>query len=108
MSTVVNVSVSDFSLLSGLPQINTEGIGIQPMMANITIGFKFLGGSDLSGPISRLQNAVSYNFFANTSVYDRHADYRDGWISQSNDNVNEWEAGINEDLKVNNDTSKQK
>lgn len=56
--------------------LNPEGIGIQPMMANVTIGFKFLGGSDLSGPIERLQNAVSSNFFANTSVYDRKADYR--------------------------------
>lgn len=80
--------------------LNPEGIGIQPMMANVTIGFKFLGGSDLSGPISRLQNAVSYNFFANTSVYDRHADYRDGWIEEGKDDVNEWEAGINEDLKT--------
>lgn len=56
--------------------LNPEGIGIQPMIANVTIGFKFLGGSDLSGPIERLQNAVSSNFFANTSVYDRKSDYR--------------------------------
>ena len=46
------------------------------LIANVTIGFKFLGGSDLSGPIERLQNAVSSNFFANTSVYDRKSDYR--------------------------------
>lgn len=56
--------------------MNQEGIGLQPMMADITIGFKFLGGSDLSGPIARLQNAVSSNFYANTSVYDVRSDYR--------------------------------
>jgi len=57
--------------------MNQEGIGLQPMLANISIGFKFLGGSDLGGPIARLQNAVSENFFANTSVYSERADYRE-------------------------------
>lgn len=50
--------------------LNDEGIGVMPMIANIDITFKFLGGSDLSGPITRLQNAVSFNYYANTSVYD--------------------------------------
>ena len=76
--------------------MNPEGIGLQPMMANVTIQFKFLGGSDLSGPISRLQNAVSYNFFANAAIYDRHADYRESWITpEEKDLVNEWRASIN-------------
>lgn len=50
--------------------LNPEGIGVQPMYADISISFKFLGGSDLTGPIGRLQNAVSFNYYANTSVYD--------------------------------------
>lgn len=82
--------------------MNTEGIGLQPMFANVTIGFKFLGGSDLSGPIARLQNAVSYNFYANASVYDRHADYRKGFVTNNKTNedvVNMWEAGLNPDEK---------
>lgn len=54
--------------------LNDEGIGVMPMLADITIGFKFLGGSDLSGPISRLQNAVSFNYYANTSVYDQRSE----------------------------------
>ena len=54
--------------------LNDEGIGVMPMMANITISFKFLGGSDLSGPINRLQNALSFNYYANTSVYDSRAE----------------------------------
>ena len=61
--------------------LNQDGIGIQPMIANISMSFTFIGGQDLSGPIARLQNAVSYNYYANTSVYDRHSDYRDGYIS---------------------------
>lgn len=50
--------------------LNPEGIGVQPMIAKVSLGFKFIGGSSLGGPISQLQNAVSYNFFANTSVYN--------------------------------------
>lgn len=54
--------------------MNPEGIGMMPMFAKITINFNFLGGSDLAGPIARLQNAVSFNYYANTSVYDDRAE----------------------------------
>ena len=54
--------------------LNDEGIGVMPMMANVNISFKFLGGSDLSGPINRLQNSLSFNYYANTSVYDNRAE----------------------------------
>lgn len=54
--------------------LNDEGIGVMPMIANVTIQFKFLGGSDLSGPINRLQNALSFNHYANTSLYDNRAE----------------------------------
>jgi hypothetical protein len=51
--------------------LNPEGIGVQPMLAKVDLNFKFIGGSSLGGPIKQLQNAVSFNFFANTSVYNR-------------------------------------
>ena len=54
--------------------LNAEGIGLQPMYADISLNFVFLGGSDIEGPISRLQNAVSFNYYANQSVYDKRAD----------------------------------
>ena len=54
--------------------LNPEGIGVMPMFAKVNINFVFLGGSDLAGPISRLQNAVSFNYYANTSVYDNRAE----------------------------------
>lgn len=54
--------------------LNPEGIGVMPMFAKIDIDFTFLGGSDLAGPISRLQNAVSFNYYANTSVYDNRSE----------------------------------
>ena len=55
--------------------LNPEGIGVQPMLANVNMSFKFLGGSSLMGPINKLQNALSFNYYANTHVYDPRADY---------------------------------
>lgn len=54
--------------------MNHEGIGVMPMYAHVDIGITFLGGSDLSGPINRLQNATSFNYYANTGVYDNRSD----------------------------------
>ena len=70
--------------------LNEEGIGVMPMMANISLGFKFIGGSDLGGPISKLQNAVSFNYYANTKVYDDRADkveYRNGKPIYNSENL---------------------
>ena len=55
--------------------LNPEGIGVQPMIANVSMTFKFIGGSTLMGPINKLQNALSFNYYANTQVYDPRADY---------------------------------
>lgn len=55
--------------------LNPEGVGVQPMIANVSLSFKFIGGSTLSGPINKLQNALSFNYYANTHVYDARADY---------------------------------
>lgn len=82
--------------------LNPEGVGLQPMLANVNITFTFLGGSDLSGPISRLQNAVSYNYYANTSVYDRRSDYRN-FADEENDTAKTWSPlirDINEGANV--------
>ena len=54
--------------------LNPEGVGVQPMYANVSLSFKFLGGQDLVKPIERLQNAVTANYYANASVYSRQAD----------------------------------
>ena len=67
-----NVSISYEPLVWDL---NPEGIGVQPMIANVDLSFSFLGGSSLMGPINKLQNALSFNYFANTHVYDPRADY---------------------------------
>jgi len=50
--------------------LNPEGIGVQPMLADITMSFYFIGGQGLKEPVNRLQNALSFNYYANTEVYD--------------------------------------
>lgn len=54
--------------------LNPEGIGVQPMSAKVNLSITILGGQSLEGPISRLQNAVSFNYYANAGVYDDRAD----------------------------------
>jgi outer membrane protein OmpA-like peptidoglycan-associated protein len=54
--------------------LNPEGIGVQPMIANITMSFKFIGGQGLREPVAQLQNALSFNYYANTEMYDDRAD----------------------------------
>lgn len=54
--------------------LNPEGVGVQPMICNVDMSFSFIGGSSLRGPINKLQNAVSFNYFANTEIYDPRAD----------------------------------
>jgi hypothetical protein len=57
--------------------LNPEGIGVQPMIAKITMAFNFVGGSGLKEPIDTLQNALSFNYYANTEMYDERAEFTD-------------------------------
>ena len=70
------IIISNVNINYDTPQwdLNPEGIGVQPMFAKISLNFTFLGGSDLSKPISKLQNAVSFNYYANQKVYDNRTE----------------------------------
>lgn len=48
--------------------------GVQPMFASITLSLYIMGGQSMSGALSRLQNALSFNYYANTEMYDVRAD----------------------------------
>lgn len=54
--------------------LNQEGIGVQPMYCKVSMQITILGGQSLEGPINRLQNAVSFNYYSNTEVYDNRSD----------------------------------
>ena len=68
------IVINSISLTYENLDINPEGIGIQPMIANVTINFDFIGGSGLKEPINQLQNALSFNYYANTEMYDERAE----------------------------------
>lgn len=53
---------------------NPEGIGFQPMIAKVTLNFNMIGGHGLQGPVEKLQNALSFNYYANTEMYDERAE----------------------------------
>jgi hypothetical protein len=53
--------------------LNPEGIGIQPMIVNVSMNFKIIGGMGLAKPVEQLQNALSFNYYANTEIYDERA-----------------------------------
>ena len=53
--------------------LNPEGIGIQPMIANVSMNFDIIGGMGLEKPVEELQNALSFNYYANTEIYDERA-----------------------------------
>ncbi len=65
--------------------LNPEGIGIQPMIAEVTMNFNFVGGSGIKEAVDKLQNALSFNFYANTEVYDERAEVTDDYIEKKYD-----------------------
>jgi hypothetical protein len=71
--------------------INPEGIGVQPMFANIQMSFNFIGGQGIQGPVARLQNALSFNYYGNTEMYDDRSDVT---AIEDSENLNRivWEA----------------
>ena len=53
--------------------LNPEGIGVQPMLAKVTMSFNIIGGMGIKEPVQQLQNALSFNYYANTEIYDERA-----------------------------------
>jgi hypothetical protein len=64
----------NFTFEENVWDLNPEGIGVQPMIANVSCQISFIGGQGLEKPIERLQNALSSNFFANTEMYDERSE----------------------------------
>lgn len=69
--------------------MNPEGFGMQPMIANVTLQMKLMGGQSLSGPIDALQNAVSFNYYANSNFTDK------GMYGRPSDEANKQASYIN-------------
>ena len=113
------IKINSLSITYDGPQfdLNPEGIGVQPMIASVQLSIDLIGGHSLEGPINRLQNAVSFNYYANTEIYEPRADYiQDGKLndgiklSEIRKNIL-GEAGLNqlvEDLKTEGTVNQEK
>jgi hypothetical protein len=55
------------------------------MLAKISIGFNIIGGMGLKEPVQELQNALSFNYYANTEIYDERATATDTKSSEALD-----------------------
>jgi len=99
--TKIAIDSVSFSYDPLILDLNPEGIGIQPMIATVSINFKYIGGQGLKAPISQLQNALSNNYFANTEMYNPNSLVNSGeeegefnsfdWITdKATDKINDW------------------
>jgi len=69
--------------------MNPEGFGMQPMMAKVTLQLNILGGQSLKGPVDALQNAVSFNYYANSNFT------KEGMYSRPSQEADKQQAYIN-------------
>ena len=72
--TKVVIDSLGFTYDDGPFDLNPEGIGVQPMIVDVKMSFNFIGGQGLAEPIQKLQNALSFNYYANTETYDERAE----------------------------------
>ncbi len=82
-SPVCNLRLGDFIhtkiIINGVSisypniwDLNPEGMGVQPMIAEVTIDFIITGGQSLASPIDRLQRAIDFNFYSNSTFYGKN------------------------------------
>ena len=87
LNTKIVVNSVNITYPDSMWDINPDGIGAQFMMAKVNMSIDIIGGSDISAPIRRLQNAVSFNYYANTSIYDNRSDIAvydgNGWVNNT-------------------------
>jgi hypothetical protein len=83
------IVINSLSITYDGPQwdLNPEGIGVQPMIATVSMSIDYIGGHSLVGPLNRLQNAVSFNYYANTEMYDVRSDSIDASTGKVVDGV---------------------
>tara|TARA_R110002020_G_scaffold196775_2_gene397758 strand:+ start:6760 stop:11784 length:5025 start_codon:yes stop_codon:yes gene_type:complete len=115
--TKIVIQQLSISYDENLFDINPEGIGVQPMIASVNLTFNYIGGQGLKGPVERLQNALSFNYYGNTEMYDKRAVFtvtdedpdEQAWLEANQDLIGQ----IGEDLddvaadEENTDTSSQ-
>lgn len=67
--TKVVIDSIDFDYADSPWDMNPEGMGMQFMIADISMTMRVIGGQSLKAAIDVLQNAESFNYYANSSYY---------------------------------------
>lgn len=57
----------NFDIQESTWDLNPEGMGVIPLICNVTMDLTLIGGQSLAGPIDRIQTANDSSFIANTS-----------------------------------------
>lgn len=65
------IETVDFDYSESVWDVNPEGMGMQFMIANIDISMKIIGGQSLKAAIDVIQNAESFNYYANSTYYNK-------------------------------------
>ena len=104
MIVIDNLSINYDPLVWDL---NVEGVGVQPLIAHVNLSFTFIGGGDLTGPVRRLQNAMSFNYYANARLYDNRADRIERKWSDKTCGAIEHDEILEEDLTNKSDKFKE-
>lgn len=67
--TKVVIDSIDFDYADSPWDMNPEGMGMQYMIADVSMSMRIIGGQSLKGAIDVLQNAESFNYYANSTYY---------------------------------------
>jgi hypothetical protein len=86
--------------------LNPEGIGLQPMIAKVNLSFTFVGAHGLDTAIDKLQNALNFNYYANTEVYDARADVTDESLNDTDQKILDY-IKEKEKVEIENNTAQQ-
>ncbi len=66
----VIIETVDFDFSESIWDINPEGMGMQFMIADISLSMKIIGGQSLKAAIDVIQNAESFNYYANSTYFN--------------------------------------
>jgi hypothetical protein len=55
------------------------------MIASVTMSFDIIGGMGIKEPVEKLQNAMSFNYYANTEIYDERAEATEDFSAIDNE-----------------------
>lgn len=87
--TKVVIDSIDFDYADSPWDVNPEGMGMQFMIANIDITMRVIGGQSLKAAVDVLQNAESFNYYANSTYYPTYDVYKTAAMVENQQVIND-------------------